>query len=153
MLMDTSKTNRIGNLWGSFTVEAETGLPILPDGQYWKLMRSSEHHFSLYILTDKTVETKSFFGKRKTKVIPTVIGRIVIDEYEFSPERVQLLACQLITSATPEHQAEMARFKKYNDEQIARSKPYFDKLAAEAKERLRLEDERKAAYKQKMLSE
>lgn len=99
--MDKS-SKKIKNLWGTFTVSVDTGLPLLPEGQFWKLLKLSDKWYELKVITYEAKVTRALIGKKKSKKVMRVLYSILITTREFNPDRVQYLACQLLETNTPE---------------------------------------------------
>jgi len=107
------ETVKATNKWGSFTVNTETGLPVLPVSQRWKMVQATDRFNVLYILEDKTVSRKNIFGKIKSKTVTITVDSIPLYLSEMNPRRVQELACQLITTRTQKWKDDMARSQAY----------------------------------------
>jgi hypothetical protein len=98
--------DQITNIWGTFDVERESGLPVLPEGQYWKLVKAdTSQYYYLKWMKQEEETVKRLFRKPVTRPKDRLIGKIIKRESELSRTKLQLSACQLLVSLKRDQKA------------------------------------------------
>jgi hypothetical protein len=115
-------TTRVKNVWGVFEVDVESGLPVLPEGQYWKVVPDTviKTYCHLYLMTNETSFVKRLFRKPRLKIRAKVLEDIIMDQDDLSPEFLLSRACQLLVTTSDEWKEEQ-RLAEALREEVAKS--------------------------------
>jgi hypothetical protein len=102
------------NNWGTFQVDEDSNLPVLPEGQYWKVsqVQGTVMYYYLNLMTHETVERKRWLRRSYMEIQPKVLDTITLQSDDFTPEKTLLKASQLLTTATPEWQEKMRVYEE-----------------------------------------